>query len=96
VIGGGRAGRADSPMARDMRHRLEVLEAQSWRHLAAEAGAAAGFSADQVLSQALSFLTLPMAQLRAELPNFREAELHEMKRWVPVIRRAMRPPFDHA
>jgi hypothetical protein len=83
-------------MMRDARRRLEVLEVQHWRHLAAEAGQAAGFSADQILAEALYVLTRPMAQLRAELPNFSEAERREMKSWLPLIRRAIRPPFDHS
>jgi hypothetical protein len=44
------------------RDRIEALEWQRTRRLAAEMGAEHGFSADQVIAEALRFFALPLAE----------------------------------
>jgi hypothetical protein len=68
--------------------RLERLEARSHRRMAAEAGAARGFTADQILDEAIRWLSLPPEEQAAVCPHFTPEEMCIMRSWLPGIRRA--------
>jgi hypothetical protein len=68
--------------------RLEQLEARSHRLMAAEAGAARGFTADQILDEAIRWLSWPPDEQAAVCPQFRAEEMSIMRSWLPGIKRA--------
>jgi hypothetical protein len=75
-------------MIRPRLARIERLEARSHRRLAAEAGATRGFTADQILDEAIRWLSLPPDEQAAVCPHYSPEELAEMRSWLPGIRRA--------
>jgi hypothetical protein len=68
--------------------RLERLEARSHWLMAAEAGAARGFTADQILDEAIRWLNLPPEEQAALCPHFTPEEMFIMRSWLPGIKRA--------
>jgi DNA-directed RNA polymerase specialized sigma24 family protein len=81
---------------RDPRRRLEQLEYENLRRMAAKAGQPFGYSADQVLDEARRVLALPDDQQRQalrrlydELSAEEAAELDEIRhRHAAILRRA--------
>jgi hypothetical protein len=69
--------------------RLQRLEAATcWRD-AARAGAPHGIGPDAILRACLRWLALPVDEMRAEHPDFTEAECQELKRSRLTIARAL-------
>lgn len=68
--------------------RIERLEARSHRRLAAEAGATRGLTADQILDEAIRWLSLPPDEQAAVCPHFTPEEMFIMRSWLPGIKRA--------
>jgi hypothetical protein len=67
---------------------VERLEARSHRRMAAEAGAARGFTADQILDETIRWLRLPPDEQVARCPHFTPEEMCIMRSWLPGIKRA--------
>ena len=68
--------------------RLDTLEAQACRLACARLRLPPGYDVDRFLDAAIAWLQKPFDQLCAEFPMFTEAEIREIRSYVPKYRRA--------
>jgi hypothetical protein len=70
-----------------MKHRLERLEVEAHRRQVARY-LPEGWTLDAFLGAAIAWLEMPLEQQRASMPQFTDAELAEIRGWLPCYRRA--------
>jgi hypothetical protein len=77
-----------------MRHkqRLLALEIADIRRMAAEGGAPYGFTADQMLDEAIRFLQSPPDEQKRQFPGYSDAEWCALWACLPLYRLARRGP----
>jgi hypothetical protein len=74
------------------KQRLLALEIADIRSMAAEGGAPYGFTADQILDEAIAFLQWPPEDQKRQFPGYSDAEWCALWARLPLYRLARRGP----
>ncbi len=75
-----------------LNRRIAALEIAEVRRMAAESGARYGFSADQILDEAIAFLQWPPADQKRQFPGYSDAEWSALWARLRLYRMARHRP----